>query len=229
MGTGDNKLVHELIYNHITHNIKHITNCSMFHVPCSKREKGITLIEIVVVIFIIALFSSILLVNFPKIRRQFALTRAVYKMSQDLRRAQDMGLSGQRIEGGDVKGYGVYINLTSLGNKKYIMYADMNDDQRYTGQLQEVCGQQQGQQQGAEDCIIETINLSQAESGVIINSIKVPTDVQQVDINFKPPNPTVTITSLSSGNRVQIIFALESDLLTYRTVSVNTSGLIEIK
>ena len=186
--------------------------------------KGITIVEILVVIFIIALFSSILLINFPKIIRKFALNRAVYKMSQDSRRAQDMALSGQRTEGGDVKGYGVYINLNSLGNKKYIIYADMGDDQKYDASGV-ICGRQSPNQ----DCVIETINLSQAESGVIISGITNPNNVQQIDINFKPPNPTVTITSLSSGSRAQIIFALESDLLTYRTVSVNTAGLIEIK
>lgn len=183
-----------------------------------KSEKGITLIEILVVIFIIALFSSILVADFPEIKRQFALTRAVYKMSQDLRRVQDMGLSGQQIEGVDVKGYGIYINLDNpnLGNKKYIIYADMDNDPKYVADT---------------DSIIETIDFSQAEAGVVIDRIMNTTDGQQwVDINFKPPNPTVTITNLSSStNRVQIIFAIKSVPPKERTVFVNTAGLIEIK
>ena len=188
--------------------------------------RGITLIEILVVIFIIAVFSSILVVNFPKIARQFALTRAVYKMSQDLRRAQDMALSGQQVQGINVKGYGVYINLDSpsLGNKKYVIYADMNNDQQY-----DLSGVICGQQLPNQDCIIETIDFSQTEFGVVIDRIE-NTNNRWIDINFKPPNPTTTITSLLSGlNRAQIIFALESDLLKTRIVSVNTAGLIEIK
>ena len=194
--------------------------------------RGITLIEILLVVFIIALFSSILVADFPKIRRQFALTRTVYKMSQDLRRAQDMALSGQQIKdaNGDkinVQGYGIYINLdnTSLGKKKYIIYADMTNDQQY-----DVSGAICGQQLPNRDCVIETIDLSQTEAGVIISRITNPTDVHWIDINFKPPNPTIKITNLSFGNRAQIIFALESDpLKTERIVSVNTAGLIEIK
>lgn len=180
------------------------------------KEKGVTLVEILVVVFLIALFSSILVADFPKLKRQFALTRAVYKMSQDLRRAQDMGLSGQQIKDVEVKGYGVYINLTSLGNKKYIIYADMDDDPKYVA---------------GTDSIIETIDFSQAEAGVVINRIENTKDNNQwVDINFKPPNPTVTITDLLPGiNRVQIIFAIESAPSKERIVSVNTSGLIEIK
>ena len=199
----------------------------MFHVPCS-GEKGITIVEILVVIFIIFIFSGILIISFPKIIHQFALTRSVYKMGQVLRRAQDMGLSAQKIEGINVSSYGVYINLDnpSLGNKKYIIYADMDDDQLYTAQSQAICGQQQG---ANTDCVIEEINFSQTEPGVIIDSIQ-NTSNRWIDINFKPPNPTTTITSLSPGiNRVQIIFALEADLLKTRIVSINTAGLIEIK
>lgn len=194
-------------------------------------EKGNTIVEILVVIFIITLLSSILVADFPKIKRQFELTRVSYKMSHDLKRVQDMSLSGRQIEEEDVKGYGVYVNLNSpsLGNKKYIIYADLDDNQQYNSLSQEACGEQGGNQNPIQDCVVETIDLDQSQSGIIISSIKAPTDVQQVDINFKPPNPTVTITNLLSGNRAQIIFALESDLLTYRTVSVNTAGLIEIK
>ncbi len=184
------------------------------------------MVEILVVIFIITLFSSILVAGFPKIVRQFALTRAVYKMSQDLRRAQDMGFSGQRIKGINVKGYGVYVNLDNpnLGNKKYVIYADMNDDQQY-----DVSGAICKQQLPNQDCVIEEVNLSQTEPGVVIDRIE-NTNNNSVDVNFKPPSPTITITSLLPGiNRVQIIFALESDLLKTKIVSVNTAGLIEIK
>jgi len=198
-----------------------------FKFQISNSNSGITLIEILVVVFIIALLASILVTDFPKIKRKFALTRAVYKMSQDLRRTQDMGFSGQQLKDTaenaiSVKGYGIYIDLAN--NKKYIIYADIDDNQRYDT-LGAVCGQQPPNQ----DCVIETIDFSQAESGVIIDRIEGTTNDQQVDINFKPPNPTITITSLSSGNRVQVIFALESDLSQERIVSVNTSGLIEIK
>ncbi|MBI3631499.1 MAG: prepilin-type N-terminal cleavage/methylation domain-containing protein [Candidatus Staskawiczbacteria bacterium] len=188
--------------------------------------RGITLIEILVVVFIFVLLSGILVANFPKIRRQFALTRAVYKMAQDLRKTQDLGLSGKQMEG--VKGYGVYINLNSLGNKKYIIYADRNNDSKYDA-LGVYCEQSPSDNQ---DCIVEAIDFSQTELGIVINRIEGTTNNQQVDINFKPPNPTVTITDLSAdinNPRVQIIFALEFDQLTYRTVLVNTSGLIEIK
>jgi len=92
-------------------------------------EKGITLVEILVVIFIIAALLTILVSDFPKIQRQFALSRATYKFAQDLRKAQDMALSGEEIKKPDgtiisVKGYGIYIdNRGNNGNnKEYKIY-----------------------------------------------------------------------------------------------------------
>ena len=204
MGTGYNEVVYVFI---LKLKIKTLIKNSL---------KGITLIEVLVVVLIVGLLSSILVADFPKIRRQFALTRVAYKMSQDLRRTQDMGLSGQRVEGLDVKGYGVYVNLDdlNLGNKKYIIYADINDDQQYVQKT---------------DFIIEEISFGQTELGVIIDRIA-NTDNRWIDINFKPPNPTITITSLlPNTNQAQIIFGLESDPSNERIISVNTSGLIEVK
>lgn len=198
-----------------------------FYFKKKKLEKGITIIEILIVVFIIALFSSILIADFPKIKRQFALTRAVHKMSQDLRRAQDMGFSGQQIEGIDVKGYGVYINLDNdrLGNKKYIIYADMDDNQQYTEIVEVACGEQE---ESNKDCVIEIVNLGETEAGVTIDRIENTIDFQTVDINFRPPNPITTITGLLLHiNRVQIIFTTKDG--KERIVLVNTSGLIEIK
>ena len=49
-------------------------------------------------------------------------------------------------------------------------------------------------------------------------------------IDFIPPNPDTKISSLSPNkSSVEIVFALESDLTKTRTVSVNISGLIEVK
>ncbi|MBI2050093.1 MAG: hypothetical protein HYT35_01400 [Candidatus Staskawiczbacteria bacterium] len=173
------------------------------------------------VVFILALLSSILVADFPKIRRQFALTRAVHKMSQDLRRAQDMGFSGQKVEvdGTKAKSFGVYINLDSptLGNKKYIIYADIDGNQQYN--------------ESNADLVMETVDFGQTEPGVIIDRIEnMENNNRWVDINFEPPSPTVKIRELESDkDRVKIIFTLESDPSKERTVSAYISGLIEIK
>ena len=179
------------------------------------QARGITLVEVIVVVFIIAMFSMILISDFPKIRRQFALSRATYKFSQDMRRAQDLALSGVKLESPkQAKGYGIYVNLAD--NKKYIIYADtyQPNDYEYTE---------------GHDYIIDTIDISREEAGVIIKEIN-NVNYSWVSVDFSPPNPTTIITSLRQNeNNVEIVFALEVDQSITRQVSVNKSGLIEVK
>ena len=83
------------------------------------KEKGVTLVEIILVIFMITMFSGILVYNFPRVLKQFALSGASYKLAQDLRKVEDLGLSGvETIEG--AKGYGLYINIIN-NNAEYIL------------------------------------------------------------------------------------------------------------
>lgn len=193
-------------------------------------SRGLSLVEILIVLFIIALFTGILVNNFPKIRRQFALSRAIHQMGQDLRRVQDMSVSGFKIAGVDVAGYGLYVNIenSNFGEEKYFLYADVDGDQIYSLASTVNCGQQGN----GEDCILETIDLSQSGAGLFISSIENidNSSGELVDINFQPPNPIVKISDLAPGeNSVDIVFSLKLDPSITRRVSVNTAGLIEIK
>jgi type II secretory pathway pseudopilin PulG len=194
------------------------------------KENGITLIEIVVSISIIAMFSLIVLADFPKIKRQFALSRAVYKLSQNIRRIEDFGLSGVQLfdnAGNPVpaKGYGIYVDLNSP--KQYIIYADTcpeTRDKKYTPS-DIYCP--------AGDYKIETIDVGKEESGVSIIEIDDPYDnlKSSASINFVPPNPTINITEDTTGDESSVEFVMGMDVDTGQTrrVFVNTSGLIEVK
>lgn len=187
------------------------------------------MIEIIVSLAIIVLFSMILLADYPKIKRQFALSRSAYKLAQDIRRAQDLGLSGVRIldkNGLEVlaEGYGIYISADDAKNKQYILYADRGDRQ-YDGNLQ-FCEQQTDSE---SDCIVEIIDMNEAEREVHIERI-IRIDGDETSINFNPPNPDIAIENISSmENSIGIVLALDSDPLTTRTVYINTSGLIEVE
>lgn len=193
-----------------------------------KLEKGITLIELIVVIFIIAIFSAILISNFPKIQREYALSRATYKLAQNLRRVQDLGLSGVKITDNTgqlvkVGGYGLYINLDTP--QQYIIYGNScpvgNPDYQYTlSDPSCVSG----------DYIIDTVNVNEDKVGVYIEAVN-NIDQQWTSINFSPPNPYLSIENISSGQTdIEIVLAVSSDSsIPSRTVSINTSGLIEVK
>ncbi|MCX6723589.1 MAG: prepilin-type N-terminal cleavage/methylation domain-containing protein [Candidatus Staskawiczbacteria bacterium] len=220
----------------------------MFHISDSKfYDKGITLIEIVVAIFIITFFSLILIADYPKIKTQYAISRATYKLAQDLRRAQDFGLSGAQIKynGGIVpaKGYGIYVYVDptqGVISTKYLLYADVSDgnaahDKKYTdagahncagGQPYNCCDQDTTVP--TADCVIDVIDLSQQNSNLYIKSVS-NISTAYTSVNFIPPNPTISIDNISSGNTIGIVLGLTSDSASSRTVFVNTSGLINVQ
>jgi prepilin-type N-terminal cleavage/methylation domain-containing protein len=200
----------------------------------SNLEKGITLIEIIVVIFIIGIFSVILVSDFPKIQRQFALSRAAYKLGQDIRRAEDLGLSGVQMASG-IKGYGIFLN-TFLVPNQYIIYADVNGDQKYNGNFiftdNDICSQARIP---TADCVIEKVDVTKENYSLQIKKILYAGETinsgvgKYVDINFSPPDPTVKINEIPDGvNKVGIVLELKTDPQT-RVVWINRAGMIEVK
>jgi len=201
----------------------------------NKNEKGITLVEIIVAIFIITLFSIITITDFPKIKRQFSISRATYKLAQDIRRTEDLGLSGVQVNGAsDAKGYGFYINRLS-NDKEYLIYADIAPTDADADRLF-TYGSSTCPSGTAGDCVVETIDILEDEPGVYIKNIfyindaNVSVDANWLSINFNPPNPTVIITTNAGvADRVGIVLGLELDDSVERSVYVNSSGLIEVE
>jgi len=196
------------------------------------EKQGITLVEISVSVFIIAIFSLMVISNFPKIQRQLALSQVAHKIAQDIRRAEDLGFSGAQVsEDFNAKGYGVYVpcNLSTGANYPmfWFIYADSNEpaDKRYTG---------------SEDYLVESVNIF--GSGVFIKKIydinNPDANINYLSINFNPPNPDVTIMASYEINQenfiviergVRIVMSLIQDRSMEKTVFVNSSGLIEVE
>jgi len=187
--------------------------------PKIKFLAGFTIIELMVVITIITIFTSIVISNFYKIRFKFSISRVSYQLGQDLSKAQNMALSAmiyKDLSGIEqaVDGYGVYVDLEILGNKKYVIYAD-----RAPG----------NEQYDSSDYIVDTIDFSAKEPGIIIQGMQNIIG-QRVSINFNSSNLNTNIVDLEGGqNYMDIILAIESDVTNNRRVSVNTKGLVEVK
>jgi hypothetical protein len=191
--------------------------------PIFNLEKGITLIEIVVVIFITILFSMMVISDFPKIQKQHALSAVTYKLAQDLRRVEDMGLSGvimkdKNEEPIKAQGYGLYITSSS---SLYFIYADVDGNKKYSpGQYCDFSGRNPN-----DDCIIEATDVSKQSSSISITGF-IPS-ASQVSINFNPPGPTTTITT-DGMSRPSIEINIGNGSTT-RKIQVNNSGLINVQ
>ncbi|MCX6718694.1 MAG: hypothetical protein NTY81_03805 [Candidatus Staskawiczbacteria bacterium] len=211
---------------------------SKFFSNLKKYSKGITLVEIVVMIFIIALFSLIVISDFPRIQKQYALSRAAYKLAQDLRRTQDLGLSGIKLNDTNgqpitVEGYGIYFDVSNTNpreNIKYVIYADVNGDKKYSGDLSYPFCDEADQGNPiiyplATDCVIDEIDVSKENPSLYIEGIENIMG-SYASVNFTPPDPITTIDTLNLGQSgINIVL---NNGLSARKVFVNTSGLINI-
>jgi len=206
------------------------------------KEKGVSLVEIIVVIMIASVFLVIVISDFPKIMRQYALSRVTYKLAQDLRKTQDFGLSGFQLYDGGVppqailaKGYGIYFDINT-DSTKYLIYADVaNADgvpsEKFDGDFStQLCSQvTQTPDQLHSDCVIEVVDIKNENASLSFQIINNLTDgFNSTSINFAPPNPKITIDNLDSSKVGVEIVLTNTDGAT-RTVYTNKAGLINVQ
>lgn len=195
-----------------------------------------SLVEIIIVISVVAALSSIMISDFPKIQRNFALTRAAYKLAQDLKIVQDFGMSGIRVkdsQGNEItlKGYGVYVNLNGSQATAYSLYADVidsdgNNDQKYVGDGATLCSDLADPR---VDCIVDKVDITLNNQNLRIKGI-LNVSAAYTSINFSPPAPAVKIDNLNFGQyEAGIILGLANDDSQTKTVIVNTAGLIKVE
>ncbi len=169
------------------------------------QQKAFTLIELMVVLFIVMLASGIVLASYRTSEKKYALTQASQKLISDLRRAQNMAMSGQDIQVKQYDGYGVYLEE---GNNFYIIYADKNNNHAYRS--------------ATADVIIETITLPQS---VKIQSVS--TLSKKMDVCFQPPDPTTYLESKSqAGDSVTVTLQTEGASLN-KIITITSAGLVQ--
>ena len=172
-----------------------------------KRASGFTIIELLIVMVIISVLSVLVLTNYRSGQKKYALDQAAQKLVSDIRKTQNMSISGVEITGvcdesNSCDGYGLYADMN---NNFYIIYADKNSNATY--QL--------------PDPIIETINLP--DKIEIQNVTPLP---PKIHIFFKPPEPITFINGKDDvGYLGTIVLGLVDSSLT-KTITVTTAGLI---
>lgn len=212
------------------------------HIFNLKSEAGITLAEVIVSIVVVALFSVIIIVNFPQIQRRYALSNAAHTLAQTLRKTQDLALSGMKSAIGDdsktVNAFGLYIDLDSSYPAQYFIYANLDDEKLYcynegghncTKTTYKYCTDPNS---GNKDCVIELINMVDQNSNLYIKSITgLKNGGKEMSISFTPPNPIIEIsnTTTDSVNEIIINLGLKNDSSLTKSVYISKTGLINVQ
>lgn len=95
------------------------------------KSRGFTTFELLVVIFVIALISSMLIVSWRKGERRYQVESAAQEIVQNIRKVQDMALNSFKYDLNSPPPlyYGIHFSRTDYPNS-YIIFADTNEDQR---------------------------------------------------------------------------------------------------
>jgi len=184
-----------------------------------RKERGTSLIEMIVSIAIIGIIYSIYFLNYRNIEKDLALERSAYKTAQYFRVALEKTLAAEKPEGEEnlPQGYGIYIKRQGYGpNATYTvsLYVDKKNTEEYYD---------------SNDDILDNLSL---EPGVKVNDIIVSPPFQdELSINFKIPLPRIKISArvgASTHEKDNITIILTNSSKT-KKIHVNKSGLIYVE
>lgn len=162
-------------------------------------SRGFTLIEVLVVIFIIGLMSGATLVSYRSGNTQYILTQAVQVLAANVRQAQNKTLSGQQ-QGQADSPYGFGINVISA--TQYIIFFNPSGI---------------------------TANDYVAGSSQTIETVTLPVGVTVAATNqrifYVPPDPTTYLNGAGGAGSITLTLSAGS---ASRNLIVYSNGKIEI-
>lgn len=193
-------------------------------------QKGFTLIEMVAVLGIFTIMTSIVVFNYNKFRSDTILTNMTYEIALSIREAQIYGVSARNAIPGGVntfsRPYGIYIPPVNPPTSQYFLFADTNPDLQYSGtdcafvQGGDICTTPYTLQRNV---VIEGIHLENGESCP---------SADKISILFKRPNPEPIVNiddddDVETFSRVQITVKAPDDARRY--VIVANNGQISVE
>jgi type II secretory pathway pseudopilin PulG len=174
-----------------------------------KKLKGFTLIEVLVIMFIITTLSIVLVVNWRKNEKRYQLQRSAQEVVQNLRKAQNMALAGKDTCNQEPSctippNYGVYFGKTTLTS--YVIFADKNNNGKYGG--------------GESAEAVELINLGAGTEFMLSADL---------DIVFSVPDGFVLINSSLRQGEASLIIKKSGLIRDIKIIKIKKSGQITIQ
>lgn len=182
------------------------------------RKRGFTLVELMVTISIAVLITAMLFANFRHFREVLSLKRAAQEIALSLRQAQVYGTSVREFGEGSGKfpGYGVRFKIASPDS--YILFADVNANNSYDGDLEKVK--------------TFSIGTNDRISDLCLNAKTSPPgncSLSQLDVIFLRPNPTIILTNDGYTLFSDAEITITSPKGGQKTVTIWSTGQISVE
>jgi prepilin-type N-terminal cleavage/methylation domain-containing protein len=181
-------------------------------------QKGFTLVELIVVIAVIGLLSSLLLANYRTSSRSSELQYTAQKLIGDLRKVQNMAISSYKYqeEAGGIEevpcGYGLHFRA----DNSYVLYRDLSPDD-----LDKECLKSDKIYNYGE-AIGQPINLPE----------RIDLEIEVDDIFFMPPSAKIFFNGQDGlslvENEILIKLSESGNPKNKKIIRVNNFGLISL-
>jgi prepilin-type N-terminal cleavage/methylation domain-containing protein len=195
-----------------------------------QKNKGFTLVEMLISVGIFTVMSAIILANYPEFRSRSALDNLTAQVAIVFREAQVYGISVREEGDADFDvGYGVHVDIDSSknGNKELIIFADKNRDKMFNPGTEK-----------DSDSVVETFTLTGGESitqlcapSCVDGTIR-PQEQSSVTAVFVRPNPDAyfSVKGALDESLPSISLRISNRSGSYsRNVEVFTTGQISVR
>lgn len=220
----------------------------MKHHCITNSKNGFTLLEVLIVLALLFIMTSLSLANYNRFGREVELENAAYELALTMRQAQFFGINRSEQFGGatnfdDPQPYGIYFNLVSenepgINDQKFLMFVDQNNDRRFA----------EGNTSGTS-CISnlsnECVNVYEFNRNNFITEICVGSDSlnctdidslgvagdRAMHVSFKRPDPdaVIHINGVPTPySYARITLRAPADDINDQSVSIGAAGLISI-
>lgn len=186
------------------------------------RMKGFTVLELLVVIFIIGLLSALVLANYRDSQKKYNLSQSAQVLASDIRKAQNMAIGGMEDLSLTDPHCAYCLHFSTSDTGSYKLFAD-NDNSSLPSGLK--CNYKYVPSPPHNDEVIETIDLP---SQIKIQSLdKDGSSQSELDLCFAPPKPETYINDDISNSEATIILHIDGSS-DAKTIKLNTAGLITV-
>lgn len=199
----------------------------MFNTRLLRRAslRGFSLIELLVVVGIFAMISSVILANHNRFNSSVLLGSLAYNIALSIREAQVYGLSVKQFSSQFQVGYGVRF---TTGAPSYSLFADVSQN-----------GNPPNKKYDVTDSIVDTYSVGQGHviqkfCGETSSQVQQCSDgstavtIDHLDIVFFRPEPDANISSSEPGYYSRAIIIVASPNLNTRTITIASTGQITV-